>query len=318
MKKLYLIGGGRWARIVLSEVLKLPDENLQVTVVSNKNYLFMKKWISKTFIDSKVFITKILPDVLEDNSFIYVLNETELRFDTLTKVLKYQMPILVEKPLGLNHYEAESVISLYERSSTPLLSAQVFKFLESVSAIKEILEPRTVHTILMSWLDSHSEVRFEEIKRYEDLVPPYLDILPHVFSLLEEIIGDFVVSYKSVTFNEVEKDFSLCLRINSSLDLKIKYSRKATKRARIFEFFTQSEKIAYDFSEIETIARFQEGQRVFYKEYVKSKSIQLMLTKFLSYSEGELMDGKFSHRANICALQISHEIQNALSLDSDC
>jgi hypothetical protein len=83
LKKLYLIGGGRWARIVLSEALKLSDENLQVTVVSDKNYLFMEKWISKTFIDSNVFITKRLPDVLEDNSFIYVLKITVYVFSPI-------------------------------------------------------------------------------------------------------------------------------------------------------------------------------------------------------------------------------------------
>lgn len=316
MKNLYLIGGGRWARVVLSEAFKLIDENLQITVVSDKNYLLMENWISNNFIDSNVFITKRMPDVLEDNSFVYVLNETELRFDTLTKILRYHVPTLVEKPLGLNLYEAESVISLYERSSTPLLSAQVFKFLESTSALREILEINTIHTILLSWSDSHSNFRFGEVKRYEDLVPSYLDILPHVFSLLEEIIGDFVVHYKSITFNEVDKDFSLHLRINSSLDMEIKYSRKAPKRARFFEFFAQSETITYDFSEIEAISKFQRGRRVFYKDYAKSKSIQLMLIKFLSYCKGEIIDSKFSHKANVSALQISHEIQNALGIDS--
>ncbi len=316
LKNLYVIGGGRWARIVLGEAIKLSNENLSITVVSDKNFLFMKDWIRKKFTDSNICVIKRIPDVLGENSFIYVLNETALRYETLTKVSKHEVPVLVEKPLGLNYDVAENIISVYKNKKVPLMSAQVFRFLESTSIMKDILEKYVFQSILLCWADPYSEVKPGDIKKYEKLVPPFLDILPHVFSLLEEIIGEFDVSYSSIIFNNIEKDFCLGLRINSSFDLEIKYSRIAPVRARNIEFFAQSGSVKYDFSENETITKFEGSRQILYNQYKKSQSIQLMLKRFLSYWESGIMDTKFSHKTNILALQISQDIQNSLNSNS--
>ncbi len=317
MKNLYLLGGGRWARVVLGEVIKLSDENLSIAVISNKNYLFMQEWVRKTFLDRNILVYKKIPENFNKDSFLYVLNETELRFETLLKLSQFKIPVLVEKPIGLNYYEADKIVNLYKDNKVPLMSAQVFRFLESAPIIRDILKTFDFHSILVYWSDPHSEVKSGEIKRYEKMIPPFLDILPHIFSLLEEIIGDFRVSFKSIIFNEIEKEFMLILRINSSLDLEIKYSRIASVRARYLEFHAPSGFIKYDFSKNETITKFEGNRRVLYKDYGKSKAIQLMLIKFLAYKEGGLVDTQFSHKTNISALKISQDIQNSIKLESD-
>jgi hypothetical protein len=98
--------------------------------------------------------------------------------------------------------------------------------------------------------------------------------------------------------------------------LDICYSRIASTRDRHFEFISPSGTIKYSFSENETITKFDENQQVYLKEFGKSKSIQLMLTKFLSYKDGEIMDAKFSHATNIRALEVCQEIQTFINLHS--
>jgi predicted dehydrogenase len=316
LKSLYLIGGGRWARVVLAEATKLSDQSINLVVISNKNCLFMTEWTRKTFFDRNILVLEQLPDFIDEDSFLYVLNETELRYDTLMKLIKFKRPVLVEKPLGLNYCEAKKMIDEYVSTKVPLMSAQVFRFLESTSNIREILEPYNFHSIRVCWSDPYSETKSGEVKNYEKAVPSFLDVLPHIFSLLEEIVGDFSVSFQSIDFNEIENEFLLSLRIDSLLDLDISYSRIASTRDRYFEFISTSGTIKYDFSKNETITKFEKNHQVYLKEFEKSKSIQLMLTKFLLFKDGEIMDAKFSHATNIRALEVCQEIQTSINLHS--
>jgi predicted dehydrogenase len=316
LKSLYLIGGGRWARVVLAEATKLSDQSINLVVISNKNYSFMKDWTRRTFFDRNILVLEQLPDFIDEDSFLYVLNETELRYDTLVKLIKFKKPVLVEKPLGLNYGEAKKIIDEYVSTKVPLMSAQVFRFLESTSNIREILERYDFHSIRACWSDPSSEIKSGEVKKYEKVVPSFLDVLPHIFSVLEEIIGDFSVSFQSINFNEIEKEFLLSLRIDSFFGLDICYSRIASTRDRYFEFISPSGTIKYNFSENETITKFDENHQVYFKEFGKSKSIQLMLTKFLSYKDSEIVDAKFSHTTNMRALEICQEIQSSINLHS--
>lgn len=316
LKSLYLFGGGRWARVVLAEAVKLSDQSLNIVVISKKNFSFMKKWTRKTFFDRNILVLDQLPDFIDEDSFLYVLNETELRYDTLVNLIKFKRPVLVEKPLGLNYCEGKKIIDVYVSMEIPLMSAQVFRFLESTSNIREILEQYDFHSIRVCWSDPYSEIKSGEIKKYEKAVPSFLDVLPHIFSLLEEIIGDFSVSFHSIDFNEIEKDFLLSLRIDSLFGLNVSYSRIASTRDRYFEFISSSGTIKYSFSENETITIFDENHQVYLKEFGKSKSIQLMLAKFLSYKNSEIVDAKFSHATNIRALEICQEIQTSINLRS--
>ena len=276
----------------------------------------MKEWTRKTFFDRNILVLEQLPDFINEESFLYVLNETELRYNTLVKLIKFKKPVLVEKPLGLNYCEAKNIIDEYASTKVPLMSAQVFRFLESTSNIREILEPYNFHSIRVCWSDPYSETKSGEVKNYEKAVPSFLDVLPHIFSLLEEIVGDFCVSFQSIDFNEIENEFLLSLRIDSLLDLDISYSRIASTRDRYFEFISPSGTIKYDFSKNETITKFEKNHQVYLKEFEKSKSIQLMLTKFLLFKDGEIMDAKFSHATNIRALEVCQEIQTYINLHS--
>ena len=316
LKSLYLLGGGRWARVVLAEAIKLSDQSINLVVISSKNHLFMKEWTRKKFLDRNILVLEKLPDLIDEDSFLYVLNETELRYDTLVKLIKFKKPVLVEKPLGLNYCEAKKIIDEYVSAKVPLMSAQVFRFLESISNIRKILEPYDFQSIRVCWSDPSSEIKSGEVKKYEKAVPSFLDVLPHIFSLLEEIIGDFSVSFQSIDFNEIEKDFLLSLRVDSLFGLDISYSRIASIRDRYFEFISASGTIKYNFSENETITIFEENDQVYLKEFEKSKSIQLMLTKFLSYKDSDIVDAKFSHVTNMRALEICQEIQTSINLHS--
>jgi predicted dehydrogenase len=316
LKNLYLVGGGRWARVVLSEVLKLSDKELNITVVSEKNHLFMQEWIRKTFVNKKIIVLDKLPQTFARNSFLYVLNETALRYETLLKVLKFNIPVLVEKPLGLTYSEVDNVINLYETKKVPLLSAQVFRFLESISELKKIISEFEFQSIVAYWSDPQFEFRLGEDKKYERVVPTFLDVLPHILSLLEEIIGDFGVSFESIFFNEIENDFMLYLRIDRSIELRINYSRVDLARVRQLEFSSQSGLVNYDFAENETITQFEEDLRLLKIDFGKSKPLQHMLIKFLSCWENRDIDAKFSHNTNKLALKISQDIQKSIKAQS--
>jgi predicted dehydrogenase len=309
---LYIIGGGRWARVVLTEAVKIQGGNLKIIIVSSKNHKFMKEWLRDFVSTTDVTVISYLPKTVHSRSFFYVLNETNERYDTLSRLLKFQSPVLVEKPLGLNYDDVNHMISLYESKQVPLLSSSVFKFLDSGSALKNLLEKYQLRSIVVNWFDPNNEYKFGEEKKYETVVSPYLDTLSHILSLLDGIIGDS--NFKFIDFKNNLGEFNLILEMSESIRVEVHSSRISPSRVRLIDFLTSTGKVQYDFSGDETINVFNGTVLISNQMYVKTSSIQKMLRTFLSVVNHESVDSRFSHTSNLKALQISHEIDKFIAI----
>lgn len=306
MTHLYIIGGGRWARVILTEAVKIKKGSLKIFIVSSKNNKFMKDWTENSLRNADITVMSSLPKTVNSRSFFYVLNETKERYDTLSRLLKFNSPVLVEKPLGLDYENVKQIISHYESKQIPLLSSSIFKFLGCTSVVKNLLKEYQLRSIVVYWFDPKNEHKAGEEKKYESDVSPYLDALPHIVSLLDEIIEDS--NYKFIDFQNSLGEFNLTLEMSDLIRVEVRSSRISPSRIRQINFLTSTGEVQYDFSGNETINIINRTLLTSTQMYVKTSSIQKMLEKFLSVVDGKNVDPRFSHTSNLKALQISHEI----------
>jgi hypothetical protein len=312
LKSFFLIGGGRWSRVVLCEASKLQDQNLNIIVVSKKNHEYMKKWVSKTISSSNVKVVKKMPDFVIENSSAYVLNETTDRYRTLQKLLDLRIPTLVEKPLMLDYQRATKIVDLYQSAGIALASSQVFRFLKGTDALRAAISKDRITSIKFDWFDSNSEIRYGEIKKFEKSVPIYYDILPHIYSMICGVFGDLPINLGHIKSVNDSKEIALSLKLNYSIDLDVNLSRIAETRKRLIQIQTAVNMIEFDFSTNEVIKYSINGIIISAQNFGQSSGIQEMLKVFLQSNREITLDPRIDIKPSLNAVKLCQNIQYEL------
>jgi hypothetical protein len=108
-------------------------------MVSAKNKNGIEKWIIENYKSKKISVQNSVPENVLINSFAYVANETKNRYDTLSALIRTRMPILVEKPFMLDYKRCKEIINLYKSNEIFIASSQVFRFMEGLLKLKEVV-----------------------------------------------------------------------------------------------------------------------------------------------------------------------------------
>ncbi len=314
MQTLYIVGGGRWARVVASEALKIGSPALQIVLVSAKNELGMQKWIEDNFKVKQLIVKSKIPKIVLDNSYAYVVNETKNRFETLSALLINRMPVLVEKPFMLNYKHCEEIINLYKSNEIFIASSQVFRFMSGLHAIKEVVSLDKTLSIEFSWCDKIQEVRYGETKTFEKDVPIYFDILPHIYSILCEIFGGLPMTLIKVKSEKDSNEFLAAFKYNNNIDINIFISRISRKRIRNMQIKSVCNLISFDFTAEECLQISCDGKIVCEKNFGKSNGIQRMLSAFLQSQEGAPPDSRLETDTVFTVTKMCEVIQQELTV----
>lgn len=309
----YVVGGGRWARVVVGEAHKLKDQNLDITIVSTKNYKYMQRWVDKTIGIKSINVTKEFPINVISNSSIYVVNETRNRYETLKYIKKFKIPTLVEKPFMLDYSEAKKIVDLYKVAGVILASSQVFRFLDAIKVLKEEINGNNIISIECLWHDLVSEIRYEELKKYESDVPIYFDILPHIYSLVSEILGSARLTFDKFSCVKLPSDISLICKVNDVIDFEIKLSRSSSERVRLLKINTNTSTIHFDFSTSEIIKVFFKQKLIRTKNLGQSTSLQSMLRVFFEGNKSKIVDQRLDIQKSLEIIKLCQNIENEIS-----
>ena len=312
LNSFFLIGGGRWSRVVLYEASKLQDQNIAIIVVSKKNHKYMEKWVSKTLSSTNIKVVKKMPDFVIENSSAYVLNETKNRYRTLQKLIELRIPTLVEKPLMLDYKRATKIVDLYQSAGITLASSQVFRFLKGTDALRAAINKDRITSIKFDWFDSNSEIRYGERKKFEKSVPIYYDILPHIYSIICGIFGDLSINLGHIRSVNDSKEIALSLKLNYLIDLDVNLSRIAETRKRFIQIQIADNTIEFDFSTNEVITHFLNGRVTSVQDFGKSSGIQEMLKVFLQSNREITLDPRIDIKPSLNAVRLCQNIQYEL------
>lgn len=313
MTSLYIVGGGRWSRVIASEAYKLTESNLDISVISKKNFDNMKKWSHDFFGKNALTILNKLPNSLKDDSSIYVANETKLRFETLQTIKHFKVPTLVEKPLMLDSLKAQEIFDSYKELGIKLSTSQVFRFLDSIEILKQELGESRFENIEFYWLDPAREKRYGEIKKFELNVPIYHDVLPHIYSIMFELFGNIKLIITEINQDKHGETLTLTFKMNSMIDFKTHLSRTAGRRLRLLKFSSKSSSFNFDFSSEEFIEKYSQGLLVKNFNLGYSPSLQNMLQAFINSNRLDIVDPRLDANRSLEVIKICEDIDSKLA-----
>jgi predicted dehydrogenase len=309
---LLIIGGGRWSRTTVLELVKISEISFQIVVLSKKNHANMVEWVRINGLDHQV---KVIDDISETDSnveLIYVANESKLRFETLKSVLKFEAPTLVEKPFMLNAQDALSTIKNFEDVNVTLYSANVLRYLHSLEVFRNAILNRDVLSIKFIWEDLADEFRHGEKKKYEKDIPVYTDVFPHFCGVLNEFFPGLVLQLVSVSSHDHFKDVTASFTLNSKVLVDLDILRFGKKRKRIIEARTREDVLTLDFSETECVvySLLNGEQSILYSG--ATAGIQEMFQDFYKAAKNGTSSVKLDPLRSLECLKLCDEVSLAL------
>jgi UDP-2-acetamido-3-amino-2,3-dideoxy-glucuronate N-acetyltransferase len=139
--KICVVGAGRWG---LNHVKTLSDLNALGAVV-DKNDVVLKS-ISDTFPNCQIF-KKLNNDVIESFDGFIVATEPSSHFRLAKKIIMARKPVLVEKPLTLDHKSSIILCDLAKKMNVNLMVGHVLLFHPAFLKMKKLIEDGKIGNI---------------------------------------------------------------------------------------------------------------------------------------------------------------------------
>ena len=261
MKNFGVAGSGRWAREIIKILNRILDKETLITIYSGRGINGIKKWLDKNPFDGRTFklrsyesidkdiqdafiVAKAAIDRLLDfefsgfNELSKMIKEPEssiVKFKITKKIINKNVPVLVEKPICLSYEDTDDLIKLSSKKDVLLGTSQIFLFTDYLANFRKIIKlNKKISSINFNWCDAKKEKRYGQEKRFDEGVPIFKDVLPHILSILI-----FVLEAKKLSFeNLIYEGGGAYLTINIKIEdipCKINIKRNSDSRKRIIK-----------------------------------------------------------------------------------
>lgn len=195
-KRCVIAGGGRWARVVLRELLGILPAETAVTVVSPSAVEVMRGYLAQdeTFRAHarRIELRRNMPQgPAGDGDIAVVVNKPAQHHEAAKALLQSGYHVLVEKPFTTDPAQASDLVALADQRDRVVAAGLVFLAAEFVHEFLRRLPfaPSLADAVELEWGDPPVEIRHGEVKRMPADVSPALEILPHAWSLLKAVYG---------------------------------------------------------------------------------------------------------------------------------
>ena len=190
-------GGGRWARVTIPILRRIIPANLPLVVVSPHNAAGMAEWVATQGL-GQVLVEQEWPEAQPRAALI--LNAAADHYRCALPYVERGVPTFVEKPLCLATNDVRKLVDLAQRCGALLAPGHVYRFGRHVARAKAAVAALGLaEEVSAEFLDPLVEQRHGEAKRFDPLVPAYLDYLPHVMAVIAEWLGDAPFAVQRVT-----------------------------------------------------------------------------------------------------------------------
>ncbi len=242
-------GGGRWARVLTSVLCGTLPKGSMVTVYSPHCAIAMKGWVEDNNFANQVVCLSEWPSFsLGKTHAMIVVNSVKNHFAIAKKALESGVPVLVEKPMGATFSEVRSLAFISQQVNVRISPAHVFlyaSYLESYS--KLISKSGSVSHINICWSDSIGELRYDEAKTFDSSLPVYVDLMPHILSILHVCVSASIVDYESINLLSGGRHVIIKLNVDG-VKCEVELIRNDYARRRVVEIETDKGIFRLDFS----------------------------------------------------------------------
>ena len=302
----FVIGGGRWARVLLEVTCSLTPVSVKIYVCSPRNFTSMEEWVLATGLGDRIQVRSDYPKTIScKNGAVIVANAAYHHEKAIKWALYQRLPVLVEKPVTLSFSATQRMVDLANSQRTYFATAHVFLFASYIENFSKLVSSQGgIVSIRVLWTDPRIECRYGETKNYDAGLPVYADCLPHIISILSTFIIRPAKLSENIGFFRGGEH----LRINllyGQISCLIEMARNQDSRQRIIEVNTEKRKITLDFSrEPGVIYTDSEGQCGDKYWNHKPKPVSNMLSAFLQTAAGGNSDSRLDHSIGLTANQL--------------
>ncbi|MEM6309327.1 MAG: Gfo/Idh/MocA family oxidoreductase [Pseudomonadota bacterium] len=224
-----LLGGGRWARVILSVLTEL-DKVGQVIWVTRHGFEANQCWLAQQGFSGVTLQSPDVPFWDQNPSAVIIATQTSRHAALLQEAIEKQVPALCEKPFAMDYDQAEQLVQLSQRNGTIAGVNLEFLYASYLHDFKHALVSQHFRSIHIDWQDPIFEIRHGE-KKFGDVYTPLVhDSLPHCWSLLRVLTQKTPVDLEKIDYDH-EGQITLAGTCNTT-NVRIALNRRATTRVR--------------------------------------------------------------------------------------
>lgn len=173
MKKLAIIGIGKWGKNLIREFSKVSTITNCSSTGDSKNI----KWLNKNFPKIKFTSNN---EIFTNNEIDAVVISTPVNthYKLVKKALLSKKHVFVEKPLAMNLIHAKELISIAKKQNLNLFVGHVFIFSEIFNKILQINRKEKINYLNFEW---------KKFGTFDDDI--FLNLLSHDLSILITLLG---------------------------------------------------------------------------------------------------------------------------------
>jgi len=260
-KELVLIGGGRWAKIYLEEIIK---KKIKINIITSNNNL-EKFFINHKFKNYKIY-RKLIDINIKGKFYIIIANATKDRLNIVKKIVSLKNEILIEKPLTNNPNDYFK----YKLNKKNIYLSLQFSFADYFTLIKNKIKNEKIESLSIDWFDNKHEK-----KTFNNKINFIEDAYYHFFSIVRIFINNknLIHNYSSIKKNQINSTYNnTVLTLNAS---KNKFNKK-----RILIIKTNKNKFIINFKSIDKVF-IKKNENLDIKIIKNIKNIPIQINNFL-------------------------------------
>lgn len=305
-----VVGGGRWARVLVDVLCDLVPLSVTISVHSRHNRDSMVAWADAKGRTRRIQSSSDWPPTLAaDSSAVIVANAARDHEVAAEWALSAGIPVLVEKPICLSLSAARRLADLAHNRNARFAAAHIFlfaRYLENFS--KLVRKTKPVEALHIDWADPRNEERYGERKRFDPSLPVFADWLPHIVpvvgTLLSKLPND--CSRSEVRRGGAALELEL---MAGSIPCTVRMERNAQQRRRIFKVVAGGETLQLDFSTEPGIITHGSSPSVADQYWdSRTRPAARMLTAFLKWAAGGGGDSRLDYRPGLQACKIIDQV----------
>jgi len=260
-KELILIGGGRWARIYLEELIK---KKIKINIITSNNNL-IKFFTNYKFKNYKIY-KKLIDIDIKRKFYIIVSSATKDRLNIIKKISSLKNQILIEKPLTNN----PNNYFKYKLNKKNIYLSLQFSFAKYFILIKNQIKKEKIESLNIDWFDNKNEK-----KTFNKKINFIEDAYYHFFSIVRIFIDNknLIHSQANIKKNQINSTFN-----NTKITLNASKNKTVKKRLLIIK--TNKNKFIINFKNIDKIF-IKKNKNLNIKINKNIKNIPIQINNFL-------------------------------------
>lgn len=306
IKRVLVIGSGRWAKVYINEIVKCFDDSIDVYVCAFKRIDEIKQWASNQAQLCRIQIVDAIPAAVVHGACIaFVINSAHDHEKAIKDALCKGYHVIVEKPFTVSSAQSQQVVELAHQLDRAIFSTNTYRFATYLEDFRKLLPPDKPFTQMdISWTDSKTEERYGERKKYDSRVPIVLDIIPHVVSIFETVCRFEAPTFESLHLKRGGAELDLYCTFGY-IKSKIHLSRVADRRRRVLVVRHDAVCHELDFSVEPGIVSSPTRKFVIDSSWIsKEKPIANMLNSVINFFENGVEDSRLNVATAIRANQL--------------